>query len=77
MKKLIKFLFPKTYKEIYTEGYYEGLMSDCYDSESQMTQEEIDYYNEMEEEHRRLMQEQMEMEAEFNKDHDFSDYYGE
>lgn len=76
MKKLIKFLFPKTYKEIYNEGYYEGLY-DYNDSQYEMTQDEIDYHNDMEEEHRRLMQEQMELEAEFNKDHDFSDYYGE
>jgi len=77
MKKIIKLLFPKAYKEIYNEGYYEGLMSDCYDSESQMTQDEIDYYNEMEAEHQRMLEEQAELEAEYNKDYDFSDYYGE
>lgn len=76
MKKLIKFLFPKTYKEIYTEGYYEGLY-DYNDSQYEMTQDEIDYHNDMEAEHQRMLQEQIELEAEFNKDHDFSDYYGE
>lgn len=76
MKKIIKLLFPKAYKEIYNEGYSEGLY-DYNDSQYEMTQDEIDYHNEMEAEHQRLLQEQAELEAEYNKDYDFSDYYGE
>lgn len=68
MKKIIKLLFPKAYKEIYTEGYYEGLHSDYNDSQYEMTQDEIDYHNEMEAEHQRMLQEQAELEAEYNKD---------
>ena len=71
MKKIIKLLFPKAYKEIYNDGYRQGYSVALYDYNDDVpewSQEELDYHDEMYEEQMRWMREQADLEAEYNEE---------